>query len=114
MEEILTDCISKIVKCIGIGYAEQVYHQAMIVEFKKRFIKFDSEKTLEVLYDGEVIGKVRADLIVDDRVIVEMKAIMSIGRKEHNQVKRYMDLTGIKEAFIVNVNYRTWEVIKVV
>jgi GxxExxY protein len=85
----------------------------MIVEFKKRFINFESEKTLEVMYDGNVIGRVRPDLIVDDRVIVEMKAIMSIGRKEHNQVKRYMDLTGIKEAYIVNINHRTWEVIRV-
>jgi GxxExxY protein len=113
MEDILTDCISKIVKTIGVGFHEAVYHQAMIVEFKKRFIKFESEKTLEVIYDGIEIGRVRPDLIVDDIVIVEMKAIMSIGRKEHNQVKRYMDLTGIKEAYIVNVNYRTWEVIRV-
>lgn len=114
MEEILTECISKIVKTIGIGYHETVYHQAMLAEFKKRFIRFESEKTLDVTYENVSIGKVRPDIIVDNRVIIEMKTLMCIGKKEFNQVKRYMDLTGIEEAYIVNVNYRDWEVIKVV
>lgn len=113
MEDMLTECISKIVKTIGVGFQESIYHQAMIVEFKKRFMNVESEKTIEVMYEGIEIGRVRPDLIIDNRIIVEMKAIMSIGKKEHNQVKRYMDLLGIKEAYIVNVNYRTWEVIKV-
>jgi GxxExxY protein len=113
MEDILTDCISKIVEAIGVGFNESVYQQAMMVEFRRRFIKFEVEKTAAVVYEGCEIGRVRMDLIVDNRVIIEMKTIMTIGCKEHNQVKRYMDLTGITEAYIVNVNNCKWEVIKI-
>ncbi len=59
----------------------------MIVEFKKRFIKFESEKTIEVIYEGIAIEKVGPDLIVDDRVIVEMKTVQNIGKKNKIKLK---------------------------
>ncbi len=113
MEDLLIDCISKIVSTIGVGHLESIYHQAMIVELKKKSIQFESEKTLPVMYDGILIGTARPDIIINDSVIVEMKTITTIGKKEHNQANKYMRLTGIKEAYIVNVNCYTWEVIKI-
>ncbi len=113
MEELLNDSIKKIVSTLGIGHSEAIYHQAMIVELNKRSIKFESQKTLPVMYEKIFIGSIIPDLIINDSVIVEIKTAMTIGKTQLNQVNKYMRLTGIIEAYIVNVNSYTCEVIKI-
>lgn len=65
------------------------------------------------MYEGIYIGTVKCDLIINDSIIIELKTIVTVSKKEHNQANKYMRLTGIKEAYIVNVNHYTWEVVKV-
>jgi GxxExxY protein len=113
MNEILSQCISKIVETIGVGHLESVYHHALIVELKKKSVQFDSEKALPIIYEGVFIGTVKPDLIINNSIIVEMKTIAAIGKKEHNQTNKYMRLTGFTEAYIVNVNHHTWDVVRV-
>ncbi len=112
-EELLNDCISKIVLTLGIGHSEAIYHKALIVELNKRSIKFESQKTLPVMYEEIFIGSIIPDLIIIDSVIVEMKTVMTIGKTQLNQANKYMRLNGIKEAYIINVNSYTCEVIKI-
>jgi GxxExxY protein len=104
IEEIKEIC-KKVSEKLGKGYAECVYQEGVCVELRERKIKYSKEATLEIKYDGVSVGSVRADIIIEDKYIIECKAIESDLKINHvPQLICYMRLTGISEGIIVNFN----------
>ena len=69
------------------------------------------KKLFILLYlKNKQIGFVRLDLIINKNIIIELKAIQKNGDKEENQVKRYKNLTGINEAYIINFNTKDYSI----
>ncbi len=62
-------------KNLGCGFSEKIYQRAIEIELEKENIPYETEKELEVKYDGQRIGRFRMDLVIDNKVIVELKVV---------------------------------------
>ncbi len=87
---------------LGPGYLESIYHEALKHEFALRRIPFESEKTFTVRYKDVIVGEHRLDLLVAERVIVELKAVSDFREAFRAQVISYLKATGLKVGLILN------------
>jgi GxxExxY protein len=93
-------------RTLGPGYAESVYEKALEIEFRKRRIFFERQLEFPVLYDGVEVGKGRVDFLVEDTVIVELKAVESLAPIHTSQIISYLKASKKRLAIIINFNSR--------
>ncbi len=90
---------------LGPGLLESVYKKALAIELKKLNLNFEIEKDIIVKYDGEDLGiGFRCDLLVENEVIVECKAIKDISNMDIAKTINYINLTGSKAGLLMNFN----------
>lgn len=103
---LFTWCVNKgneIVKTLGRGHRENIYHKAFEIELKNNGIQYESEYVIPIIYKNQQIGYGRADIVVAKKIILEFKAIYkSVGPAEIRQIKNYMEFTGLKRGIILN------------
>src|SRR5215510_5688485 len=87
---------------LGAGYLESVYQNALILELQKLGLKIDEERPITVRYDGQVVGFFTADLLVNDSLIVELKANQLLAKAHEVQLVNYLVATGINEGLLLN------------
>lgn len=92
----------KIHKTLGPGFSERVYHNCMEVELRKHGIQYESERWLPIYYEGHTVGTLRADIVVENRVILEFKAVAKLNDAAETQARNYLALTGLREAVLIN------------
>ena len=104
-----SDITDKIIRCfynvfdeLGAGFLESVYVKALIIELKNIGLKVDVEKEIKVNYKGIIIGNFRADIVVEDKVIIEIKAISTLNSQHEAQLLNYLKATGIRVGLLVN------------
>jgi len=81
---------------------ESIYHNALLLELKKQGLKVESQKEIEICYDGEIIGIHRLDVIVENAVIIELKAVTAFDPCHKAQLLSYLKATGIKVGLLLN------------
>jgi GxxExxY protein len=86
----------------GPGYLEEVYKNALIVELTALGIHTEKEVPIAVNYKGIRVGDYRADVIVDNRLILELKAVTNINPSHEAQVVNYLNATGIEDGLLIN------------
>ena len=87
----------------GPGLLESVYEEAMVFELVQRGISIDRQVNVPLLYKGSTLGApLRLDLLVDDKVIVECKAVLTYNSIFEAQVLTYLRLTGKKLGMVIN------------
>jgi len=97
--------IFKIYNALGPGLLESVYVATLILELKKEGLKVLKEVAVPVYYDNEKLEiGFRIDLLVEDKVIIEVKSVEHLAEVHHKQVLTYLKLTGLKLAILVNFN----------
>lgn len=89
---------------LGPGFLESVYEQALGIELRKRGIPFESQKQVAVLYDGHKVGTHVLDVLVDGRLIVELKAVSGLEDIHFAQVVSYLKATGARVGLLLNFN----------
>lgn len=87
---------------LGPGYSERVYHNAFEVALRMNSVNYETERIIPIFFQGHNIGNVRADLILDQHMIVELKSVTKIKEENRNQIKNYMRLTGLSIGMLVN------------
>lgn len=87
---------------LGYGFLESVYHIALSREMQGRGLHVDSHVPIAVFYRGDVIGRFIADLIVENKIIVELKAGSSITAEHESQLLNYLRGTAIELGFVLN------------
>ena len=92
----------KVHSVLGAGFLESVYHKALVHELTKAGIHFESEKPLNVVYDGILVGEFAADLLVENELIVELKAVQALATAHEVQTVNYLVATGIDVGLLVN------------
>jgi GxxExxY protein len=92
----------KVHSTLGAGFLESVYQQALMHELTKAQIKFEAEKPLKVFYDGIIVGDFIADLVAENELIVELKAIQQLSAVHDVQVVNYLIATGIDTGLLLN------------
>jgi GxxExxY protein len=92
----------KVHSALGAGFLESVYHKALAHELQKAAIQFECEKLLAVLYDGILVGDFVADLLVENELIVELKAVQSLAAAHEVQTVNYLVATGKDIGVLIN------------
>jgi GxxExxY protein len=87
---------------LGPGFTELIYKKAMVIELRSRSHNVDVEKRILVSYRGEVVGEYFLDLVVDGKVILELKAVSEILPIYKQQALAYVRATGLPLAIIIN------------
>ncbi len=87
---------------LGPGYLESVYKNAMIIELKKHHLSYEVEKPIQVYYDGFLVGEFKADIVVEDRLILELKAVNSLHIAHEVQLVNYLTATGVDNGLLIN------------
>jgi GxxExxY protein len=87
---------------LGPGFLESVYQNALIWELRKAGLKSEAEKPISVHYDGQLVGAFTADVLVNDSLIVELKAIQLLAKAHEVQLVNYLAATGIDEGLLLN------------
>ena len=102
----LTEKIIKIFyevyNALGYGFLEKVYENAMMIEFKKERVPAVSQYAIEVYYEGEIIGEYFADILIDNKVIVEIKAARHLVEENEAQLLNYLKATDIEVGLLLN------------
>ena len=93
-------------RALGPGYNEVVYENAMIIEFHKRGILYKNQHRFPVEYEGHQVGEGSVDFVVEDLVIVELKACEQLIPLFTSQVISYLKASKLRLAIIINFNAR--------
>jgi GxxExxY protein len=94
--------IFEVHKKLGPGFLESVYEKALIEELSGRGMKVESEKVIDLEYKGKKIGIHRLDLIVDEKVVVELKTVERFSLHHKAQLTSYLKASGFKLGVLVN------------
>jgi GxxExxY protein len=84
------------------GYSEIVYKKALKIEFREASLEFKSEVNTPIFYKGELIHSRRFDLLIADKVLIEIKAVKEIDNGDINQVLNYLKVFNIEVALLFN------------
>jgi GxxExxY protein len=87
---------------LGYGFLEKVYHNAMVLELRKMGLEVVSEKPITVYYDSQVVGEYIADIVVADKVILEIKAVQAVNTVYEAQLVNYLKATNIDVGLLLN------------
>lgn len=87
---------------LGCGFLERVYERAMMIELTKLRLKCEQQKNIKVFYEGIEIGDYYADIVVEDCVIVELKAVETIAPEHEVQLVNYLKATEIEVGLLLN------------
>jgi len=102
----LTDKIIKVFyrvyNKLGYGFLEKVYENAMMKEFEIEDISAVAQFAIKVVYEEEIIGEYFADILVDNKVIVEIKAAKSLATENEAQLLNYLKATKIEVGLLLN------------
>lgn len=105
----LEELIKKVIQCVynvrlqlSAGFLETVYQKALLIELKKNNILAEAEIPIEVYYDDSVVGEYRADIIVEKRIIIEIKAIQHLMSAHEAQLVNYLTATKIDCGLLIN------------
>ena len=91
---------------LGVGFLEKVYENAIVVELKREGIHAIAQALIKVLYEGHVVGEYFADILVDDKVIVEIKAVKQLAPEHEAQLLNYLKATNIEVGLLINFGTR--------
>ena len=88
----------------GPGFLEQVYEDSTCVELSNREIPYQRQMSMKLDYKGHPVGQGRIDLIVDQKLLVELKAVDSLQPIHTAQVMSYLKATGLQLGLLINFN----------
>lgn len=101
----VVDCAFRVHKILGPGLLESIYEDAFCYELEKKKINFDRQRILAVPYDGIVLNtKFRLDLVVENKMIVELKCVERLIPLHDAQLLTYLKVTGFKLGLLFNFN----------
>ena len=101
-------------RTLGPGFLEAVYHQAMAYELELQRIPFASQTQLPVQYKGRAIGHYVADLVLEDKIILELKAVSQLSAAHEAQAHNYLAATGLHLAILLNFGASSLEYRRIV
>ena len=104
-EELIIRCKSyarEIMKRLGKNMSESVYHKACVVKLESDNVAYKTEYNIPIIFEKVCIGTMRCDLLVDERVIVELKAKEKINHYDKDQLRKYMRYLGVKRGLLIN------------
>lgn len=110
----INGAVFEVSRILGPGFLEKVYQNALPIELKKRGLKVQNEVPINVFYKEEVVGQYIADILVEERVIVELKTVEKLDKVHEAQLLNYLKATGIRVGLLVNFKHTKAEIKRMV
>ncbi len=104
----------KVHKSLGPGFIEKIYAKALAYELEKDKIKFIQEKSIRVKYEGLLLGEHRLDLLIEDEIILEIKAVYEINNFHMAQMLSYLKAANKKLGLILNFSRSRLQIKRIV
>ncbi len=114
ISEKIIGCAFKVGNTLGCGFLEKIYENAMAFELRQTGLFVTQQHDISVLYAGVVVGKYEADLVVNGRVIVELKAVRDLNQIHRAQCLNYLRATGMKLCLLINFGNPRVEVKRII
>lgn len=95
---------------MGFGFLESVYENSLVIELKKSKLKVEQQKPIEVYYSGEMVGTYKADLIVNELIIVELKSVLNLVKEFEVQLVNYLTATMKPVGLLINCGPKRVEI----
>ena len=102
----IIECAYKVHNTLGFGFLEAVYQNALLIELIKADLQAEKEKKIQVYYDTQLVGDYMADIIVEDKVILELKSVKELHPAHEAQLTNYLKATGIEVGLLINFGER--------
>ena len=101
----INGAIFEVNKILGPGFLEKVYENALLSELRKRGLNVENQVPINVSYKGEIVGKYFADILVEGKVIIEIKTVQNLDKIHEAQLLNYLKATGIHVGLLVNFRH---------
>ena len=98
----IIECAYKVHNALGFGFLEAVYQNALLIELIKANLQAEKEKKIQVYYDAQLVGDYMADIIVEGKVILELKSVKDLHPAHEAQLINYLKATGIEVGLLIN------------
>ncbi len=95
-------CFYDVYNTLGYGFLESVYENALTIELKRAGLNTQQQAPIKVQFKGQVVGEFRADILVEDKVILELKSAKEIDKVHMAQTLNYLKATGIHVGLVLN------------
>ena len=95
-------CAFEVSNTLGAGFIEKVYENALCVELNRAGIPFCRQKRYDVRYKNENIGNYIADIVIADKLLVELKALSALNKEHEAQVMNYLKASGLRVGLLIN------------
>ena len=99
---LINGAIFEVNRALGAGFLEKVYENALLIELKERGLRAENQIPIKVKYKGKEVGEYFADIVVEDRIILEIKAVESLQKVHEAQLLNYLKATEYKMGLLVN------------
>jgi GxxExxY protein len=98
----INGAIYEVNKVLGAGFLEKVYEKALMIEFMERKLKAESQVPVKVTYKNIEVGDYYADIIVEDKVLLELKAVKMLQKEHEAQILNYLKATKYNIGLLIN------------
>ena len=102
LTQTIIGCAYTVHNKLGPGFLEKVYENALRIELEKQGFRVKQQEPISVVYDGQVVGEYYADLWVDERVVVELKAALTLAKEHEVQLVNYLTATKVDLGLLLN------------
>ena len=98
----IIQCAYNVRKKLAAGFLESVYRNALLIELNDKGLKVDNEVPINVYYNNVIVGEFRADIVVENTVILELKATQHLSPVHEAQLVNYLTATDIEHGLLIN------------
>ena len=102
LAKVVIGCFYTVYNTLGYGFLEKVYENALVIELRQKGLKVQQQFPIEVFYKGNNVGKYFADLLIEDKIILELKAAEIISQAHLVQLQNYLKASQIELGFVFN------------
>lgn len=95
-------CAIEVHKALGPGFLESIYEAALVVEINRAGLKVEQQRTLPVFYREVLVGEHRLDLLVENKIVVELKAVSELEDIHFAVVRSYLKAVGLEHGLLLN------------
>lgn len=95
-------CAFEVINELGAGFLESVYEKALLLALRQKGLSAVAQHPVKVIFRGQCVGDFYADLFVEEKVIVELKAVKAISPEHQAQIINYLNATGIEVGLLIN------------
>lgn len=98
----ILSCAYDVYNQMGFGFSEKVYENAMMIKIAQRNLNAVQQAPISVYFETKLVGEYFADMFVEDKVLVELKAVSALSKAHEAQLMNYLKATGVKVGLLIN------------